>query len=1800
MANAFRKLTLLLWKNFILQIRRPIGTAVEILLPFGLLALLILGRKNIHESEECFRAFDLNDVRKFDPITIQFPDGKASDVDKIAYYPINTKTTEILQYAADSLSLNLANKSQDGKRFTSEKEVLDEAKELELEYLCAIIFKNVEESKSLPKNVEYSIRFRHSANTRSTWRTHWVYPFFQAAGPRKETSSYFKFIGLQHLVDTGIIQMQTGKNYTAPRHIQQFPYPDYVVDNFILLIQGVMALIFVLAYMYTAVMIVKELVAEKQFRLKESMKMMGLANWIHWTAWFLKTLAFLLISVILQTILLKGGDILTYTTGGIVFFFLFLYILASIFFLFFISVLFSNAVRGMLFAAVIWFGSLGPYLSFQDPEKFEELSGGMKAASCLLPNSCLGIMIHIISQRESSQVGVTWDNLSENTSVDDNYTLGQAFGMLIFDCILYGILTWYIENVFPGEFGIPQPFYFPFLPSYWCGAKKESRVNSNSDINGSNKYAGNLNFEPEPQNVKIGVQIEDLRKVFKGAAGKKVAVDGLNLNMYKGQITALLGHNGAGKTTTMSILTGLFPPSSGKAYINGQSIESDMAGIRESLGLCPQHNVLFDRLTVKEHLEFFSALKGVPKKNAQDEIKQMITDIQLEDKAQQQSSTLSGGMKRKLNCAIALIGGSETVFLDEPTSGMDPYARRATWDLLQKYRGNKTIVLTTHFMDEADFLGDRIAIMADGELRCCGSSLYLKKRYGVGYHMTLVKGQNFQENKTRSLISEAIPSAKLVGNVGLEMSYILEEESTGLFKGLFEELEEKKDDYGISSFGISVTTLEEVFLKVGEGETISVEKLEENNNDKEQLHVTVDDTQHQISRESLLTGCALKATQFKAMFIKRFLNSKREKKAVLTQIVLPLLLVICGLVLSKSSNSQEDDISRQMSLSMLKGKSDVLTGYYSDFSSSPQSLKNRMKNMASNYLKSVQVEIADRTSEMTKIKHENNGSNVNLLYVENPLYKVVGTDKKECCDYKYFVLNKECRKALRDEYAMEALCGTTSKSFGYSKCAKSAFEQNSGKSFNNTDLTDWRTYFQEYVIEDSGKEIKNYFNEKVVGISVEGGNKMGDVPVTIWYSSQALHTTSSAYSAGSNIVLKYYMNDTGYGITTNNYPLPRNSREKSELNDINGSNLVLVMFATMAASFVAASFVPFIVTEKASKAKHIQFVSGVDSVSYWGASYCWDFINFLIPGIGMVILFAAFNLDDYKEAIGEVFLIILLFGLSALPFIYLISFLFQSALIAYAVISLLLVVASIAMVLAVFICRVVDEKDVADILHYVFLLVPTYAFPQALRDISLNEAAQRDCTASEVTKMACAKNGDVYYDNILEWSHPGVGVHCFYMFLEALIYFVLVLLIEEGFFLGAVFGAGTSTHFQPKADEDSDVREEREMVYNLSDELLKESAVVVKDLTKVYRTTGMTAVDHLSVRIPKAECFGLLGVNGAGKTTSFGMLTGELAISDGTAFLHGYNIKTQLKQVQQRIGYCPQFDALVERLTGREMLTMFARLRGIPSHLIEDVVKSAIEQLNLGKWADKLCGDYSGGNKRKLSTAMALVGDPSVVFLDEPTSGMDPASRRFLWDTLTSVVNSGRSIVLTSHSMEECEALCTRLVIMVNGQFKCIGSIQHLKSRFGQGYTLMMKITGNPIKPETIYDQPNQNEVGVANAAYEQGEQQQQQQQHPSSHDWYNHDIAYNVKQAKNFIQEKFPGSHLIEERQTLLQYQIINPDLRWSQMFGTLEEHAEQLGIIDYSVSQTSLEQVFINFAKAQHSEERVFKKSCCSCSCF
>lgn len=268
-----------------------------------------------------------------------------------------------------------------------------------------------------------------------------------------------------------------------------------------------------------------------------------------------------------------------------------------------------------------------------------------------------------------------------------------------------------------------------------------------------------------------------------------------------------------------------------------------MLQIREDIGICPQQNRLFANLTVREHLQFYSRVKGlysqVSYEAAEQHVDQALQDIALSEKRNTLAKNLSGGMMRKLSVAIAFCGKSSTVLLDEPTSGMDPFSRRFTWNVIRQYRENRCIILTTHFMDEADVLGDRIAIMSHGQLRCVGSPLFLKRAYGVGYQLTIEKkalptgylqDRAKEEEKTdesidgdstaidspshqeiesalREIVKSAVPEASRISNSGTEMSYRLPMGAASKFAPMFDGLDGEIEKGTIQSYGVSITTL---------------------------------------------------------------------------------------------------------------------------------------------------------------------------------------------------------------------------------------------------------------------------------------------------------------------------------------------------------------------------------------------------------------------------------------------------------------------------------------------------------------------------------------------------------------------------------------------------------------------------------------------------------------------------------------------------------------------------------------------------------------------------------------------------------------------------------------------------------------------------------------------------------------------------------------------------------------------------------------------------------------------------------
>lgn len=240
--------------------------------------------------------------------------------------------------------------------------------------------------------------------------------------------------------------------------------------------------------------------------------------------------------------------------------------------------------------------------------------------------------------------------------------------------------------------------------------------------------------------------------------------------------------------------------------------------------------------------------------------------------------------------------------------------------------------------------------------------------------------------------------------------------------------------------------------------------------------------------------------------------------------------------------------------------------------------------------------------------------------------------------------------------------------------------------------------------------------------------------------------------------------------------------------------------------------------------------------------------------------------------------------------------------------------------------------------------------------------------------------------------------------------------------------------------------------------------VRVYNFRKAYTSTfgdPFLAVERISFGLDYGECFALLGVNGAGKSTTFKSLTRDTVPTGGEVQIAGYNILENFDEARKLIGYCPQHDAVFPLMTVEEHLWFYANIKGIPQNRREELVENAIAELNLADHRNKPAGTLSGGNKRKLSVGMAIIGNPPIVLLDEPSAGMDPEARRFMWSVVEKISQRDKksAVILTTHSMEEAEALSTKMGIMVRGGiFRCFGSSQHIKNKFATGYEIEIKI----------------------------------------------------------------------------------------------------------------------------------------------
>jgi ABC-type multidrug transport system ATPase subunit len=677
----------------------------------------------------------------------------------------------------------------------------------------------------------------------------------------------------------------TAAAFEADIAITDFPHPSQETTDLVAVLIGLFVF---LAALFGFVLQISEVVAEKEHHLRQALRTMGMLDSVFWLSWmtyhtmfnFCSALFLCVFGVICRFGIFMRNDF------GIMLLIIWIFMQAMTGMAYFIAAFcrkteqgtligFMLTLVGIIFQIVVAFGipytpdyySFGGYsitilFSIMPWNPLAKILTDFSAAATD-PYDGIKSFEHAskycLNYNDASVADLpaecTLNDASNYTNCKCVYGIGAYFGNLIALWVGYTLLGIYLDQVRANESGAKQKPYFFFLPSYWSPKADTGVPTSLASIETSPDQGASCHCKDEdvvaafdetrtrlvevqkgsPLESSVNaVEIFNLRRTFKTKArGIFEAVKGSWFSIERGELFCLLGPNGAGKSTTINMLTGVLPPSAGDATIYGERILSPggMDRIRAQMGVCPQFDILWDRLSGLEHMEIYAKMKGLSKDYVKTHAADLLEAVQLTSAAHLVTSGYSGGMKRRLSVAIALLGNPKVVYLDEPTTGMDPVSRRHVWDIIEQAKRDRAIVLTTHSMEEADILGDRIAIMARGVVRCIGSSIRLKKRFGTGYQIAvMVSGDGGKMSygdlskaasddieakraKIMKLFKESL-NAEPFDDTGTYLAFGISQERQKDMVRILEQLEKQKEALGLRDIQLSMTSLEEVFLAI--------------------------------------------------------------------------------------------------------------------------------------------------------------------------------------------------------------------------------------------------------------------------------------------------------------------------------------------------------------------------------------------------------------------------------------------------------------------------------------------------------------------------------------------------------------------------------------------------------------------------------------------------------------------------------------------------------------------------------------------------------------------------------------------------------------------------------------------------------------------------------------------------------------------------------------------------------------------------------------------------------------------------
>lgn len=1557
--------------------------------------------------------------------------------------------------------------------------------------------------------------------------------------------------------------------------------------------------------MVTFFIVLTEIVYEKESRLRLGMKMMGLANTPYWITWWLYGVSLITLSTLM---LMATGyafqiDYFMGTNPVCIFLLFFIFGMAITAFSMFLSSLIQKSgtaqtvgyalvLLGFVFQVILSLGN-GILVDMLWSVTAQPWVVMLRWILTIYPPFNMAKVFNAIGNKASPTInfingtvdypsGFHWDDLFSK----HNYTLprlqiqivspapAETLGWMALSTIFFLILMLYFDNVLPGEHGSPKSPIFFLLPSYWCGTGHTPNLNPEqpaSFVNlegfqdtGDGVVAEKMAASDLQRDYPI--RIRNISKTYTTAfCGKDVvAVNDVSLVGDSDSIVCLLGHNGAGKTSLVNMLTGLFEQTSGTAEICGMDINSRMDEIQQILGVCPQHDILWSELTAREHLELFSELKGVPEHQAQREIQSILQTVGLDHVADDRVSSFSGGMKRRLSIGISTIGNPRVIFMDEPTTGLDPVNRKKVWHMIQRLKIGRAVVLTTHSMQEADVLADKVAIMTYGEICCVGSTLHLKNKYGGGYHVDLV----CDKTKTNSLIHQLTkqwPGVLVTGSVGenlqLTIPFDLREEIPNVL-GWFEEACKNQ---ALHEWGLSHASLEEVFLKVTRDHAFGYPEIDVEEDEEPGSAVAAaagSDARVQMEETAATPTPPPSPPEtypLRALFRKNLVLQRRQTCANVCQVLTPIVVLLCLIILQVILKAQlGDDYNKRflvnvtqpvslndpIAISQLYDNLLYVKEHLSPPPLSPHNENHYWKKGAclkwymftdhlaapSTAAGSLNVDGFNNSGLLGEIPQgqciervsEHKSRHVHVPYMEK---------KNNSLQIQKLVIN------ITREYNSQAL--------KLVREGELSFKMPDGYvEFKNIDP---KKYVLDVLLSSNTNPILSYHREN----NISRVTLLVDPKVSNSFLDDQRLAILPGFVQLTDLVTRAFSN---HSLKLNN--LTRDAYNWMDDN-LDSARFIQAMPFEMSADLMmlldalGSSLYPIALTlqlpvytfllvlEKKQKLREMMKVHGMKKWQYYFVNYVFFMCLYIFS---IIFFWISGYIADFR-----------FFSHTSPDTLALFFFGWGMCLVS----------------LAFFISSLISDPRAATVTGYAFALVGTltalviclfvygplpWSLPEKMPSWTFIWPQFAFVRGIYLLNSACSKNFRCYGPLTSFFSlNDEFSIAVIALLVGGVVYFFLFLYLDA--VIPQEFGIPESPLLCLKCETKPNALDEEEDSADffgdsespdvgMMKEKIKQNTwgdedqgggeippLLIDGLRKVY-DNGKVAVSNLNIYAEKNTCFGLLGENGAGKTTTISIMTGLFPPTSGTAFVGGYQITNQIDEVHLVTGLCPQFDVLWDDLTPCEHLLFYARLKGIPSDQEDEHVDSILIEVGLHAARDRASGKLSGGMKRRLQLAIAMVGNSRVIFLDEPTTGLDPTSRRQIWSIIDRA-KKGRAIILTTHGMDEAEALCDVIGIMAHGKMRCVGSSQHLRSSSGTGYAL------------TIAFAP------------------------------------HDKNRALEFILSVVPSAQIESEFRGTIEFRISEP-ISVSKVFATVEAHGASHGITCWGINQLGLETVFQEVVRA------------------